>query len=238
MVVQYQQFVDGVMARADLDTAERARDAAVDVLQHVALRLDEVDRRQLATVVPPKIRDGVDWDGATREGANLLDDVAASSGETVERARYLVGGVLSELRVEETALAESLRHRLPDEFAPLFSAPGGGPPPHWGTAGSDDRPRPLDATELARALDDLVDWSGDTRKISRTVSLPRDRWNPLLNRIEAVQQELSHHADIDRGEQDVITFGVRTRSIDAVTELDLRLARRIDEAVNEVGSGG
>ncbi|WP_438388027.1 DUF2267 domain-containing protein [Actinopolyspora saharensis] len=240
MVARYQEFVDEVMARGELDTAEEARAGTVHVVEAVAERVDDRERELLAERLSGKIREAVRWgerDG-TGEADTFLEDVAARTGRPVEHARYLVMAVLSELTRQDSELGESLSDQLPAEITALFAAPGGGPPPQRGTAAAEDRPRPLDSDELERALAQLDDWSGDTGRITRTVVLPSDRWPPLLRRVETVQQELSHHAKVDRGSNDDLTFSVRTRSVDAVTELDLELARRIDEAVAQVSSGG
>lgn len=241
MVAQYQEFIDGVKTHAGLSTTGDARQAVVHVLEAVARHLDGVDRQQLATALPEKLRNSVDWDVPNASGhglEQLLQDVAQQAGSTPERARYLVQGVLSELTAEDRALADTLEHRLPGEFSALFAAPGGGPPPEWGAASADDRPRPLDSAELERALQRLVGWAGDTERISREVSLPPERWKPVYRRVETAQQELSHHAAIEERSDGVVVFSLRTRSLDAVTELDLRLAERIDAAIGEVGSGG
>ncbi|NYH77824.1 pterin-4a-carbinolamine dehydratase/uncharacterized protein (DUF2267 family) [Actinopolyspora biskrensis] len=240
MVARYQEFVDGVVARGELDSAEEARAGTIRVVEALAERVGERERELLAERLPGKIRDSIRWDERTGHGEpdTFLEDVAVRTERPAEHTRYLVMAVLSELTSQDSELAESLSNRLPAEVTELFSSPGGRPPPERGTAGVGDRPRPLEADELERALTGLDDWAGDTGRITRTVVLPSDRWPPLLRRVEAVQQELSHHAKVDRGSNDDLTFSVRTRSVEAVTELDLELARRIDEAVAQVSSGG
>ncbi|GAB3289332.1 DUF2267 domain-containing protein [Parasphingorhabdus pacifica] len=241
MAIRYQQFVDGVRERADLPAAEDARHTAVNVIEVIAGYLDGVDQQQLATVLPGKISEKVHWDrsavGAVDSEGELVAEVARKAGVSPERGRYLTQAVLSELAADESSLAESLRHRLPSEIIGMFEAPGHGPPPDWAAAEAEARPRPLDSDELSRALGELVDWSGTTEQISRLVGLPKDRFSPLMTQVKAAEKELSHHASIDERD-DGILFSLRTWSLEAVTELDLQLARRIDAAVTEVSSGG
>ncbi|RCW46237.1 pterin-4a-carbinolamine dehydratase [Halopolyspora algeriensis] len=241
MVAQYQQFLDGVRTHAGLSETEQARQATVHVIEAMARHLDGVDRQQLATGIPQGLRSSVRWDIENASAHSLeefLQEVAQRTDSTPERSRYLVQGVLSALTEQDRALADTLQHRLPDGFSALFTAPGGGPPPDWGAASADDRPRPLDADELQRALNQLVGWSGDTERISREVTLPPERWTPIYRQVEAAQQELSHHAAVEERSDGVVVFSLHTRSLGAVTELDLQLARRIDAAISEVGSGG
>ncbi|MDR7300262.1 DUF2267 domain-containing protein [Haloactinomyces albus] len=241
MVAQYQEFIDGVKNHAGLSETDEARQAAVHVVEAVARHLDGVDQQQLATALPETIRSSVRWgleNASAHSLEEFLQDVAQRTERTPERARYLAQGVLSELTAQDRALADTLEHRLPDEFSALFAAPGGGPPPDWRAASADDRPRPLDAGELERALEQLVGWAGDTERISREVVLPPERWDPVHRRVNAAQQELSHHASVEERSDGVVVFSLRTRSLGAVTELDLQLAQRIDAAVSEVGSGG
>lgn len=84
---------------------------------------------------------------------------------------------------------------------------------------------PLTEAELAQALAALPQWSGDTRRIARTV--------PSLDeaaraRIAAAADALDHHPVVEQvegGTRLVLWTHVRG----AVTELDVVLATRIDE---------
>ncbi|MGN9795916.1 4a-hydroxytetrahydrobiopterin dehydratase [Streptomyces sp. OZ13] len=80
-------------------------------------------------------------------------------------------------------------------------------------------------------------WSGDTGRLTRTVALPEDRLPPLVDAVRRAGADLSHRADWELT-GDGVVFSLRTRSVDAVTRLDLELADRIDAAVEAVGSGG
>lgn len=238
MVAQYQQFVEGVRKRAGLANDEDARQVAVEVLEIAGGYLTESDRDVLSSELPSKISRGVHWripEQHTGTEQDMIRQLGSHSGVAPERARYLLRAVLSEIESEDEELADRMR-QLPSSEE-VFTAPGEGPPPDWAAAGADDRPRPLDAGELDQALRELVDWSGSTEEIHREVRLPRDRFKPLINLVKQAEDDLSHHATIDQ-RRDSIMFALATRSLNSVTQLDLRLARRIDEAVFTVGSGG
>ncbi|WP_246537909.1 DUF2267 domain-containing protein [Saccharopolyspora endophytica] len=238
---QYQEFTDGVMRRAGVATTQEAREASTHALEALAQHLDGLDREQVASVLPPTLRDAIVGESSTPEGStapDLVQEMSRRASCPPERARYLLEAVLSEIVTADPALGESLRHRLPQEFAPLFAAPGQGPPPDLNAAAAEDKPRPLDPDELERALDQLENWRGSTAGISREISLPQDRQRPLLARVRAAEEELSHHVNVTHPGAELVRFEVRTRSLGSVTELDMRLAARIDEAIRAVGSGG
>ena len=98
-------------------------------------------------------------------------------------------------------------------------------------------PRPLGDDEVRRELSRLSGWTGDRHRIRRTVTLPPDRVRVLLDHVDEAQRELNHHAQIDE-RPDGVHFTVWTHTVDAVTDYDLALAGRIDEAVDAVGSAG
>lgn len=126
MAAQYQEFIEGVKTHAGLSETDEARQASVHVVEAVARHLDGVDRQQLATALPETIRSSVRWDTANASVHNLdefLRNIAEQTERTPERARYLAQSVLSELTSEDRALADTLAHRLPDEFSALFVAP-------------------------------------------------------------------------------------------------------------------
>jgi pterin-4a-carbinolamine dehydratase len=60
---------------------------------------------------------------------------------------------------------------------------------------------------------------------------------PLRDAAARAEREMSHHAGVEQHEGRV-TFEVWTHSLDRVTEMDVELARRIDEAVDTVGPAG
>jgi 4a-hydroxytetrahydrobiopterin dehydratase len=85
---------------------------------------------------------------------------------------------------------------------------------------------------LAAALDTLDGWSGDTSAITRTAELPTfPAAITVVDRVAEVAEELNHHPDIDIRWRK-LTFRCSTHSAGGVTDLDVQLARRIDETVS------
>ncbi|OLB81547.1 MAG: 4a-hydroxytetrahydrobiopterin dehydratase [Actinobacteria bacterium 13_2_20CM_2_71_6] len=90
-------------------------------------------------------------------------------------------------------------------------------------------PTVLSADELAAALAALPDWSGDVNGIERAVTagsfLAGIR---LVDAVAELAEEANHHPDIDIRWR-TVTFRLATHSAGGVTELDLALARQIDQ---------
>ena len=94
------------------------------------------------------------------------------------------------------------------------------------------KPSRITESELTAALAELPDWTGDTRAIRRTLTLPRPELDQVLSRIDSLRYEVGRAPDIDR-EGDTATLTVQTTTVDAVTALDLDLVRRIDAIIAE-----
>jgi 4a-hydroxytetrahydrobiopterin dehydratase len=91
------------------------------------------------------------------------------------------------------------------------------------------RPPRLTDDELAAALPGLPLWSGDGDGLRRTVELPSFRDAvAAIGRIADVAEEMDHHPDIDLRWR-TLHLSLVSHSAGGVTELDLELARRIDE---------
>lgn len=87
----------------------------------------------------------------------------------------------------------------------------------------------LTPTELTAALADLPGWAGDTSSLQRTVEFAD--FPAAIAGVVAVgeiAESLNHHPDMDIRWRKV-TFTLSTHSAGGVTQLDLDLARRIDE---------
>jgi pterin-4a-carbinolamine dehydratase len=98
-------------------------------------------------------------------------------------------------------------------------------------------PQLLDRTDVDRELRRLPGWDGDEHRLRRTVELPPDRVRPLRDAVSRAEREMDHKARVEQREG-TLTFEVWTHSLDRVTDLDVQLAHRIDEAVETVGSHG
>ena len=84
---------------------------------------------------------------------------------------------------------------------------------------------PLTQDQLAAALAGLPHWSGDLRRISRTVGRADA---DLLARVAAAADELDHHPVVEQVPEGT-RFVLWTHVRDAVTELDVALPHRIDD---------
>jgi 4a-hydroxytetrahydrobiopterin dehydratase len=95
--------------------------------------------------------------------------------------------------------------------------------------GSVPRPPRLSPDELAAALSGLPLWSGNGDGIRRRVELPGfpDAVAALV-RIGFVAEQMDHHPDVDLRWR-TLHLTLVTHSAGGVTELDLELARRVDE---------
>jgi 4a-hydroxytetrahydrobiopterin dehydratase len=90
-------------------------------------------------------------------------------------------------------------------------------------------PTLLSTENLAQALTELPGWSGDTAGIQRAVTAPSFLAGiRLVDAVAEVAEASDHHPDIDIRWR-TVTFRLATHSAGGVTELDLALARRIDE---------
>jgi 4a-hydroxytetrahydrobiopterin dehydratase len=91
------------------------------------------------------------------------------------------------------------------------------------------RPPRLSPDELSGALSALPSWSGDTDGIRRTIELPSFRDAvAAITAIADVAEEMDHHPDVDLRWR-TVDLKIVTHSAGGVTDLDLQLARRIDD---------
>jgi 4a-hydroxytetrahydrobiopterin dehydratase len=84
----------------------------------------------------------------------------------------------------------------------------------------------LTAGIIADALDNLPGWSGDTDRLTRTVTLSDEQHAQVQRRVMASADAMDHHPDISRSGQET-RFAVWTHSQGGVTELDIALASEI-----------
>ncbi|MCW2743503.1 MAG: hypothetical protein JWM48_53 [Mycobacterium sp.] len=230
------QTVGSLVAAADSDETQRAVKA---VITAVASGLDEAERHQLAAAVPGAFRDAADVRGPTAQidsdGA-LVRLVSDGTGCPQERARFYAQAVLSTLAEAEPELIRTIAQRLPvseDLFEPIDQ----GVPPRGSGVPIRLTPRLLDPDEVTRELHRLPGWEGDEHRLRRTVVLPPDRVRPLRDAVARAEREMTHHAQVEQ-EDGTVTFEVWTHSLNRVTDLDVELARRINAAVDRVGSHG
>ncbi|MDQ4118136.1 MAG: DUF2267 domain-containing protein [Actinomycetota bacterium] len=236
-MVKYQDLVEGVRDRARLHDAAEAREVTGAVLGPLVRAVPEHERQSLVGALPAAVRAVVEIPAAgsgAPDVAELLDEIGRTLARPPERARYLTQAVLDELGVQDAAITERIGAALPAGTVDGLRAAGD--PPSEAVTTTPERPTALTRDEVARALAGLEDWTGDERGISRTVTLPDERIEPLVNRVEREARRHNDHAAVRR-EPGAVTFTLRTRGSE-VTEPDVELASRIDAAVADVGSGG
>ncbi|MEU1199045.1 4a-hydroxytetrahydrobiopterin dehydratase [Streptomyces sp. NPDC005813] len=89
---------------------------------------------------------------------------------------------------------------------------------------------PLSQKEIEDRLSELPGWSLDGDRLARSYRLGSHfAATAMVVHIAQVQEELDHHSDLTLG-YNTISLTVNTHSIGgAVTELDFRLARRVED---------
>jgi 4a-hydroxytetrahydrobiopterin dehydratase len=94
----------------------------------------------------------------------------------------------------------------------------------------------LSADDVAKALTELDGWEGDPSGLRRTVKAPNFAAGiRLVDAVAEIADGMDHHPDIDI-RWTTITFGCSTHSKGGVTDLDIVLARRIDDLAAEMPS--
>ncbi|UGY93728.1 DUF2267 domain-containing protein [Streptomyces gobiensis] len=230
-MVAQRWLVEEVAARARLAGTEEAAQAVRVTVAALARRLDIPQRRRLRQAVPGPERDAAFAAVPTVGGGNaeLLEEISGYVGGTPEHVRYIARTVLSRIAEAEPELAREILAHLPTEFRELFSPPDPCPERMSTATGA---PAPLTPSELDTALRLRPAWSGDGHRLLRTVTLPDDRLAQLLDRVQREAAELNHRIDYEQtGEGMTFILRTRTRTAEAVTELDLTLADRIDVAI-------
>lgn len=141
--------------------------------------------------------------------------------------------MLSVLAEREPDLARQLRSVLPPDFAELFGAPGGGPPPDL-AAGRGVPPAELTDQDVRELLGRLREWTGDRRRLTRLVATPDHLAEQLLHRIRGVERQVGHRAVIRREPDGSYRIDLWTRSEGLVTDLDSALAEAIEDVIADV----
>jgi hypothetical protein len=245
-VIRYRDLVAEVGRRTGLefDLARRAAESTITVL---AWTLDGTDRRRLLDAVPTELHDDYPTEPASTDSdpapdpptdlPSFVREVARLAHRTPEQARYQAQVVLNAVAERNSGLIESMA--LPVDIRELIAPP----PTGGGLVDSTGHTAPLTDDELAEALARLPLWSGTRAALSRTISLPPDSLDRVLRRLERLRRELGRGPHVGRQNYDgTAGFGtavivVRTSSVNAVTVLDVELAHRIDEAIDEAAAG-
>ena len=227
-MIDYQDFVGGIRERTGLSDARQVREVAWAVLASVAPRVGPEPRRELSRALPASMRAAV-VPPSRREPElaapdDLVGEVSRRLGRPAGQARALARAVLTQLCAADPDTGDLLSRALGPRFAGLFE------PAEQPVGGAAAGPVPLTAEQVAAAVGALTNCAGDNRGIARTVVLSADRRLTLINRVRREATALNHRAEIaERGE--TITFSVCAPDSGDVTNLDIKLAARIDSAV-------
>jgi pterin-4a-carbinolamine dehydratase/uncharacterized protein (DUF2267 family) len=233
-VIRYPEIVESVAERTRLGEPDDVKSAIKAVLAGVAHWVGVPEREAIAQVLPTELRYVVESPRPTVGGdlGRFLQFVAFVVDTTPERARYYSQAVISFLCTAEPSLAGTLRRALPHEFAVLFEPPRDADrpaaPAAAATPAAAAAPAELSAEELTGVLTRLPGWRGNTRRLTRTVTLPPGADPTVVEAIHRAEDQLNHHAQLRRDDGD-LTLTLWTHSRDVVTDLDIRLAERIND---------
>jgi 4a-hydroxytetrahydrobiopterin dehydratase len=232
-VIAHREFLAAVADRAALDRPDSAKRPAESVLVGVARRLDDNGRETLESTLPSQLATLVHESAPLHhdEGkAPFLRTVASELDVSPERARLFAQAVLSTLGDQDGATTETVRSQMPEDVLDLFAAPDGG---ETGRSATAALPEPTDLTdeEVAAELRKLPGWTGDARAIERVVALAPGIGQELRDRISRVEQAMNHHA-VEEERADGTALRIWTHSRGVVTDLDIELARRINEIID------
>lgn len=231
MAVRYREFLGAVSRMTGLDTDE-ARAVAGAALSTLGHQLTRADRRHLLDALPAELRDGlpVPPEAAHPDPVSFVQAVGHLSRRPVEEAWLVTHAVFAALAGEEPDLVRGLD--LPEGLRDLFSHPY----PGGGLTGPHGHQAALTAEELEAELAMLPYWSGDTGALVRTVELPEENLDRVLERIQVMHRRIGRGPAVHRvdGAADLV---VTTAAIGAVTALDVALAHDVDRAIDEAGAG-
>ncbi|MGP4029405.1 DUF2267 domain-containing protein [Actinomadura sp. 3N407] len=231
MTVKYTELVEFVSRHAGVDTGG-ARAAAEATVAALANTLDEPERDRFMDALPGEVKGPLPADGPSRRSSQgeFVRAVSQLADRPPEEARLRAHAVLAALADQDPGLIADLN--VPDDLRDLFTPPAAG----GGLTGPGGHTAPLTADEVDAALTALPEWSGDTRELRRTIVLPPGDLDRVLERIRLIRDETDRGPEIRRG-TDGVELAVRTASVGAVTALDIDLAVRLDELIDEVGPG-
>jgi hypothetical protein len=208
---RYRELVGEVARRTGLDF-DQARTAAEATVAVLARALDRVGRQRLFGAGPAeRPRTGLCPPAQpSRDLLSFLDQLGRLAPWPPQLPRYQGRAVPSAIADRDRDLIEALD------------------PP--------ERAQPLSAGELRAALSGLPQWSGDRQELSRTIVLPPESLDLLLDRLDRLSREVGRGPRIGRRGPDQAILVVRTDSV-AVTARDVDLAHGIDAAIDAAQAG-
>ena len=235
---RYREVVGEVGRRIGVgfDEARSAAEATVTVTAR-ALGID--DRQRFLDRLPAALHENfaVDVPYPPSGLAGFVEEVGRISHQDPEVARVRAQAVLSVLAEEDRELVDSVH--LPEDLRDLLEPPpaGGGLTGPGGVSGPGGPNTPLTAGELRDALERLPYWDGTQGALRRTITLPEGNLDRVLARLDGVRGDGNRTPKIIRDDRDNATIVLRSANQEAVTALDVDLARRVDAAIEEAGGG-
>jgi uncharacterized protein (DUF2267 family)/pterin-4a-carbinolamine dehydratase len=231
MPIEYEEFIEAVSRSAGIDH-QSARKVAQATFVAVAERLDNDGRQRLAAALPPLFRQYLPRQARSRDWdlAALIREMAQRGKQPPEQARVRAQAVLAAIAEREPDLPAGLP--LPDDIRELFTPPEIG----GGVTGASGHLASLTSEEVDAALRRLPDWEGDTSGLRRTIVLPPDSLDRVLDRIENLRRDLGGgvYTRRDGGNAEVT---VKTASVNAVTAPDVDIAASIDRLIADFTAG-
>ena len=91
----------------------------------------------------------------------------------------------------------------------------------------------LDEHLVQDSLEALAGWTGSTRQLERTVTLPADQDAALRARVQEAADAMDHHPAVEQAGEGT-RYVLTTHSEGGVTELDITLASRISDLLQQV----
>ena len=212
---------------------ERAKAATTATVTAVARMLPGPERVRLLQAMPPGLYGDEAVDPLDGEaGLNrFVAEAGRLAGDPPEQALLHAQAVLRVLDERDGGLVRSLH--LPDDVRDLFAEP----PTGGGLTGPEGQTPPLTTGELQAEMASLPYWAVEGRALCRTIELPRENLDRVLDLIAGIQRELGRAPHIGRVDENTATLALRTLSVNAVTRLDVELAHRIDDAIDAAGAG-
>ena len=234
-MVGYEDVIDAVRERLGGAGVEEAREAVARTVGGLVLWLPREERPALSDALPAPLRPAGVEDAGVADGnaPAFVRFVAGREGREPERVRYEVQAVLSALAALEPEVTARLRRSLPDDFAELFIAPGGGPPPDL-AAGAGVPPAELTDDDVRALLRRLPEWTGDRRRLTREVGPPDYLAEQLFDRLRRLERSTGRRAVVTHQPDGSYRIEVWTHSEDQVTDLDVPFVLAVEDLIDDV----
>ena len=234
-MLRYKDFIDAVRERLGGVGMTEARQAVARTVGGLVLWLPREERPALRDALPAPLRPADIEDAAVVGGdaPAFVRFVAGREGRPPELVRYEVQAVLSALAALEPDEAARIRTSLPDSFAELFAAPGGGPPVDL-AAGPGVPPAELTDDDVRALLRRLPAWTGDRHRLSREVAPPDYVAEQLFTRLRELELSTGRRAVVTEQPDGSYRIEVWTHSENLVTDLDVPFVIAVEHLLEDV----